>query len=255
MDLSNLANPYIASQAGDAVTNNNPLRTRKVTLSPAEEYAARAGNTETIPDALASLILCRKAFVEAGAKGVTINRKDIGGKRRYWHPDSIVCNRIGSGEKLKVIAIWNSLDTDIIHLMTAEGRYIESLPSETMPAMLDNAALSKELASHRRVHQRHHEHLQRLHADDSLGAVESARANTAEIQRAITIIPTADTAGQRDAESSDLATAVDRGQSRVKQGQVNAANVRREAAAILDRPKARQTEPLAEIFLNPYDID
>jgi 1,2-phenylacetyl-CoA epoxidase PaaB subunit len=254
MNLTQLTNPHIAATAPaeSRVDPAAPMRTRRVTLSPAEEYQARPGETELIPDALAALILSRKAFVEVGSKGVTLNRKELGGKRRYWHPDSPLCNHIGKAEKRKIIAVWNDLDPSCIHLMSVEGRYLETLPAETMPAMLDNEALSKELAAHRRVHARHHEHLRRLHAEDSLAALESARNNTTEIQRAVTIMP-AEATGQRDAAPSDLAASVESGDRRIKAGQATHAAHRREADASFNLPRPRQQTP-SETILDPFDI-
>lgn len=254
MDLTQLTNPHIAPAALPRTPDAAPMRTRRVTLSPAEEYQARPGETELIPDALAALILSRKAFVECGAKGVLLNRKELGGKRRYWSPDSPSCSRIGNGEKQKLIAVWNDLDQDFIHLMSVDGRYIETLPCETMPAMLDQAALSKELASHRRVHARHHEHLKRLHSDDSHAALESARNNTAEIQRTITTLP-AEATNQRDASASPVAAGIEAGASRIKSAQATHAEHRRSADAAFDSPPTnKRSNTPAEAILDPFDI-
>lgn len=186
------------------------MRTRQVTLSPAEEYLRREGEVETIPDAMAALILSRKTFVQATHKGVDIKSVEVGGRRRYWHPDSIVCNRIGSGESLRVLALWSPLDLSKIHLMTERGEYIETLPAEVQPDALDSESLASELAKHRRAHHRLADHLRTLHAEDSQTELDNARANTAAVQRVVSILPV-ELPDQGEAEPSRAAAAVERG--------------------------------------------
>lgn len=259
MNLQNFVNPHIATNAEADVDTDlemPPMRIRQVTLSPSEEYAARPGQVETIPDALAALILSRKTFVEIGPRGVTIDRKELGGRRRFWHADSPLCNEIGNGEKRRVVAVWNSLDLSCIHLFNTDGRYLETLPAENQPAVFDQQALSNELAEHRRVHERHRAHLQRLHADDSIAALESARANTAEIKRVVTILP-AEGVDSGEAQPTPDAIAAERGGAHVRQRIAEHARLRNQADAIFDRPLRRdqpEAVPASKPW-DPFDID
>lgn len=160
---------------------------REVQLSPAEEYRHRPGHTEPISDALAACILHRKGFATATRKGVIVNQKAVGGRVRFWHPESIVCNQM-TGEKsdYRVAYVYNGHDPDVIHLLNPNtGAYIESLPAVDKIDVLDAAAAKKKISEHNRVVARAASRLQQLQGDESRQALERAACNGETAQRAV----------------------------------------------------------------------
>jgi hypothetical protein len=159
------------------------LRLRKVKVSPHEEYQLRAGEVRPISDSLAALICCRKGRAEIGPKGITVERKDIGGKRIYHHVDSKLCNDLSARER-KIYYVLNSLKPDIIHLLDDTGRYLESLPEKFQPGVLNREEQERELRDQKRQVSRVARHLQELHGDDTKEAIATLTRN-AEVMKGI----------------------------------------------------------------------
>jgi hypothetical protein len=164
------------------------LRTRKVTVSPHEEYQLRAGHVRPISNELAAAILSFKGRAIVGNKGVTVDRKDIGGRFVYFHEDSITLNDFSSREK-KLFYVINRQTPEVLHLLDETGAYIESLPLRERPAVLDNEAQAEQLRQHKTVINRAATRLQHLHADDTRQALEDLAANSKEMQRVVHTLP------------------------------------------------------------------
>jgi len=164
------------------------LKLRSVAVSPAEEYALRAGEVRTIPDSLAALILSRAGRAEVNLKGVVVDRKDLGGRCTYWHPDSRVCSDL-SARSRKIFYVLNIHRPEVIHLLDDAGTYLESLPLKERPAVLDNAAQEAESRKNHRAIARAAEHLQRLHADDTREALDALRHNAEATRRVVQTLP------------------------------------------------------------------
>lgn len=152
------------------------LKLRKIKVSPHEEYTLRTGDARPISDALASLICCRKGRAEIGPKGITVERKDIGGKRIYHHPDSRLCNDLSQRER-KIFYVLNSLKPDIIHLLDDSGRYLESLPEKFQPGVLNTEEQKREYQDQKRQFSRVARHLQELHGEDTKQAIADLTHN------------------------------------------------------------------------------
>lgn len=169
------------------------VRTRFVTLSPAEEYARRAGETEPIPDALAAMILSKKTRVQVTGKGVKITHKDWPRPttRKFWHADSALCNDLAQATPRQVWAIWNPQDLSCIHLLDDAGRYLETLPAEELGDFMDAEKTNRLLADQRRQINRMTAHLEALHAPDIDAEIERTAHNHAEMLRAVTVQPAA----------------------------------------------------------------
>ena len=164
------------------------LKLRTVAVSPSEEYALRAGDVTPIPDSLAALILSRSGRVEINLKGVVIDRKDLGGRCTYWHPDSRVCSDL-SFRSRKVFYVLNIHRPEVLHLLDEAGTYLESLPLKERPAVLDNEAQTAEARKNHRAIARAAAHLQRLHADDTRDALEALRHNAEATRRVVQTLP------------------------------------------------------------------
>lgn len=164
------------------------LRTRKVTVSPQEEYQLRAGEVRPISNELAAAILSFKGRAQIGNKGVLVDRKDIGGRFVYFHEDSIIINDFSCRER-KFFYVINRVSPDILHLLDDTGVYVESLPLRERPAVLDNDAQAREISRHKTVISRAASRLQNLHADDTRDALETLAANSCEMQRVVQTLP------------------------------------------------------------------
>jgi hypothetical protein len=166
---------------------NIKLRLRKTKVSPLEEYALRPGQARPISDSLASLICCRKGRAEIGPKGITVERKDIGGKRIYHHVDSILCNDLSQRER-KIFYVLNSLKPEIIHLLDETGRYIESLPEKFQPGVLNNEEQKREWDDQKRQLNRVARHLQELHGEDTKEAFAALTHNASVMKGIVQVL-------------------------------------------------------------------
>lgn len=190
-----------SSDLGPSTLPEVRLRLREVTIAPHEEHARRPGECQPIADALAALICCRKGRAEIGPKGITVDRKDIGGKRIYHHVDSRLCNDHSLREH-KIFYVLNSLRPDVIHLLDATGRYIESLPEKFQPGVLNNEEQAKEYADQKRQVNRLARHLQELHADDTAEAIAAIRHNADQMKGIVQVLGTAAPAPAAQSSSS-----------------------------------------------------
>jgi hypothetical protein len=166
---------------------NVKLRLRKTKVSPREEYALRSGQARPISDSLAALICCRKGRAEIGPKGITVERKDIGGKRIYHHVDSILCNDLSQRER-KIYYVLNSLKPDIIHLLDDTGRYLESLPEKFQPGVLNNEEQKREWDDQKRQVNRLARHLQELHGEDTKEAFAALAHNADQMKGIVQVL-------------------------------------------------------------------
>jgi hypothetical protein len=175
------------------------LRTRKVTVSPHEEFQLREGDVRPISNELAAAILSFKGRANVGNKGVVVDRKDIGGRYVYFHENSITLNDFTSREK-KLFYVINRLTPDVLHLLDETGAYIESLPLRERPAVLDNEAQAEQLRQNKTIVSRAASRLQALHADDTRDALDTLAANSREMQRVVQTLPAPCTDAAREVQ-------------------------------------------------------
>jgi hypothetical protein len=164
------------------------LRLRTVAVSPHEEYALRDGDVRPISNELASAILSRKGRVELTLRGVVIDRKDMGGRFRYHHPDSRLCNDLSLRER-KHFYVVNPLAPETVHILDDAGCYLESLPLAERPEVLNVEQQARVAAGHKRQIGRLATHLQNLHAEDTRDALEQLAATSSEMQRVVQVMP------------------------------------------------------------------
>jgi hypothetical protein len=196
------------------------LRLRKIKVSPHQEYALRLGEVAPISDSLAALICCRKGRAEIGPKGITVERKDIGGKRIYHHVDSRLCNDLSQRER-KIYYVLNSLKPDIIHLLDDSGRYIESLPEKFQPGVLNNEEQKREYEDQRRQVSRVARHLQELHGDDTKEAI-AALTHNATVMKGIVQVLGTDTPSPTNAPApSGLGERIQQGERKINDFRAN----------------------------------
>ena len=235
--------PSIEQAAPSQPVAETRLRLRKVKVSPHEEYALRDGEVRPISDALAALICCRKGRAEIGPKGITVDRKDIGGKRIYHHVDSVLCNDLSQRER-KIFYVLNSLKPDVIHLLDDTGRYLESLPEKAQPGVLNNAEQAREYADQKRQVSRLARHLQELHGEDTKEAVAALQHNAEQMKGIVQILGTKTPSPTNEPAPSALGELVQRGTRRI-----NDARALRQSAISIGRAvaaEARYTPPQDE---------
>lgn len=177
------------------------LRTRRVTVSPHEEYQLRAGDVRPISSELAAAILSFKGRAVIANKGVIVDRKDIGGRFTYFHESSITLNDFSAREK-KLWYVINRLVPEVLHLLDEQGTYIESLPLRERPAVLDNEAQAKQASENKAIINRAAKRLQDLHADDTREALETMEQNSREMLRVVQTLPAPNTQETTPARAS-----------------------------------------------------
>ena len=222
------------------------LRTRKVTVSPNEEYQLRNGDVRPIANELAAAILSFKGRAQIGTKGVIVERKDIGGRFVYFHEDSVIINDFSCRER-KFFYVINRVSPDILHLLDDSGVYIESLPLRERPAVLDNEAQAREIARNKTVISRAASRLQHLHADDTREALENLAANSSEMQRVVQTLPAPAAPGVQPARSTQGEAAA-AGAGRITTARANKASAMALGRAVsLNRRDTLPSEPQGEV--------
>lgn len=191
-------------------------RLREVTNDPLREYAARPGEVRALPDSVAALILSKsgECFVENHAITASID----GVSRVYSARDSVVIAEL-NGKKVKVLWYANRRKPDCIHLVTANGHYIETLPVKGEALPFSNDEISRKVFSDAVAHRnRDARHLEELHAPDIAAAAKRAEHNASELaskvredERMVRIFP-ASAGGDRPVQLADnIETAPARG--------------------------------------------
>ena len=78
----------------------------------------------------------------------------------------------------------------MVHLLTDQGVYIESLPEKFQPGVLNNEEQKKEYDDQRRQVARVARHLQELHGDDTKEAMAAIMSNNHEMCRIVNVLGT-----------------------------------------------------------------
>lgn len=177
------------------------LRTRSITVSPAEEFHLRDGQTRPISNDLAAAILSFKGRAQIANKGVIVDRKDIGGRFVYFHEHSVTLNDFASRER-RLFYVVNRQTPEVLHLLDEAGCYLESLPLRERPAVLDNEAQAEQLRQHKSVINRAASRLQALHGEDTREALQTLAENSREMQRIVQTLPTSCTAPAQEPQPS-----------------------------------------------------
>ncbi len=167
------------------------FKIRYVTASPVEEYQLRDGQVQPISNALASMILSKSGTATVTRKGLKIDKKELGGRRTFWHADSPICNQLtGEQSEYKVVYFFNPHNTDLVHLLDAKtGTYLESLPAKEQISPLDAEAAGKQIAKHNRQIGRAMSHLQNLQGDETRQVLEEASRNAELASKVISTLP------------------------------------------------------------------
>lgn len=161
-------------------------RLRFVKNSPTREYAARAGEVERLPDALAAIILSEKQFLTVTRSGLQMKRD--GKAYKYWSENSAICND-ASFDGRRVVCVFNRNDLSRVHVMTDDGCYIETLPQKGRAEFFDQENAGRELARHRRAEENAMRRMEQVHGADTIRAATQARENAEQMRTVVTTMP------------------------------------------------------------------
>ncbi|EDY16714.1 hypothetical protein CfE428DRAFT_5827 [Chthoniobacter flavus Ellin428] len=162
-------------------------RTRRVTNDPAREYAQRQGEVERLPDAVAALILCKKGWakVERHQIKITLDGEEL----VFASRDSmVIAEKNGTGERV----LWavNRRAPELLHVLTKDGAYVESIPRKGEAQWFSHDAESRAAYADAQAQiQRDARRLRDLHTEDSAEAVRAAQANAATTERLVNTFP------------------------------------------------------------------
>lgn len=174
-----------APQSFDEIEQLPKLRSR--TNDPAREYAQRGGEVRRLPDSIAALILSKKGWakIERHQIKVTLDGEDL----FFASRDSLViAAKNGTGER--VLWVMNRRAPDVLHLLTDDGRYIESVPRKGEATWFDHGAASQAAHADATAQiQRDARRLQELHRPDTEAAAAAAQHNAAQTRRLIQTFP------------------------------------------------------------------
>lgn len=185
------AQPLPAPKPTDAIAP----KLRFVTNDPAREYAERPGTVERLSDAAAALILSKQGFSKVGRNGIRID--GLAAKPlTYWSENSVtIATKAGTNEKV----LWtvNRQQPDVLHILTRDGEYVESIPLEGKVPWFDPAATAEILGAKKRANNRRIERVRDLHQPDTEAAIEAETINGAQIAGVVQTFPTRSRDGGR----------------------------------------------------------
>jgi hypothetical protein len=190
MNTTSFRNIHVAAagETAAATVETTALpRLRLVTNDPAREYAQRAGEVERLPDSVAALILSKQGFSKVTRNGVIV--EGVGPKPlRFWSEHSItVTEKAGTNDK--VLWTLNRQQPDVLHILTPDGEYVESIPLAERPAWFDDAAMHRTLGAVTRSQNRKIERVRKLHGIDTEKALEAACENEHTFGRLVHTFP------------------------------------------------------------------
>lgn len=177
---------------------------RKVPRSPDQEFAARIekyGRPIQFPQSVISLILQKQTRAEVGPSGIAIKFQKT--SYRYWSDESAVCHN-QRGEK--VLCTFDPDDMSVIHVLTDDGCYIESVPQKNKISWFDDAALRDEMRKKAHSLNRDLAQFQAIHKDTSEEKINRVISNAQKMQ----IVNTMPCGAAPAAERSPEADLVDR---------------------------------------------
>jgi hypothetical protein len=167
-------------------------RVRSVTRSPAQEFACRSGKLRKISRALEIALMGATVKATVKRNGISFVPKLMnpeGSVKRltWWYADSPVCKPGWFGRE--VLVAYDPFDCSIIHVLDANGAYLDTLPMKGKTPWFDADATQKAIAETRRIVGRLQNQLQALHVEDSEAAATAAESNKATIERIVQTFP------------------------------------------------------------------
>lgn len=180
-----LRNIHVRPQPAPEAEEITLPRERRITNDPAREFVARPGAVRGLPNEIAALILARQEFREVTRNGITIDG------RTFWHENSITI-ATKAGTKERVLITYNRHQPEVIHVLTNDGAYIESIPQKGKAEFFDPQSTARELGAVRRDQARVMNRLAELHGPDAMETLQRERANLGQMQRSVSTFDSPD---------------------------------------------------------------
>ena len=167
-------------------------RLRPVTRSPAQEFELRQGQCRKIPKALEIALMGATTTAPIHRNGISFTPKLLNpqGKTKrltWWRADSPVCQVANIGKKVTVA--YDPLDCSFIHVLDANGKYLDTLPLKDKTPWFDPEETARAIADTKRIASRVSGQLQHLHSAAAEAAAEAARSNKAKIENIVQTFP------------------------------------------------------------------
>lgn len=182
-------NIHVKAPAPAALDQTSRLlpRLRVVTNDPAREYAQRPGTVEKLPDSVAALILAKQGFKKVTRAGIVIELD--GRELKFWSENSVtIATKAGTNEK--VLWTLNRQQPDVLHILAADGEYIESIPRDGKADPINGDF--RLLAAKKRANQRRMDRIAHLHQPDSRAALERETDNEGKLKGLVQTFPAND---------------------------------------------------------------
>jgi hypothetical protein len=148
MDTMVLRNIHVDRMCREG-TKTPGERFRKVRRSPDEEFGARVerfGAPARMAESVVALILQKQKFVQVTRNGIGFEWNTD--KYQFWHENSATClNKVGE----KVLVTFDPDEMSAVHVLTEDGRYVETVPQKGKVAWFDDEAMKKALESKARA--------------------------------------------------------------------------------------------------------
>lgn len=162
-------------------------RLRAVTNDPEREYAQRPGQVEALPDYVAALILCRKGWSKVERQQIKITLD--GHELLFASRESItIAEHNGTGRS--VLWVLNRRAPDVLHILTDDGAYIETIPRKGEATWFDSSEASQ--AAYRDAKamiSRDFARMKELHRPDTDAAAADTVHNAAQVRRLVQTFP------------------------------------------------------------------
>jgi hypothetical protein len=162
-------------------------RLRQVTNDPQREYAMRAGQVEPLPDNVAALILCRKGWSKIERQQIKITLD--GAELLFASRESLtIAEHNGTGRRF--LWVLNRRAPDVLHILTDDGAYVESIPRKGEAVWFDQGEASR--AAYRDAKamlQRDFTRMRELHAPDTAAAAADTAYNAGQVRRLVQTFP------------------------------------------------------------------
>ena len=178
----------------------SPKQYRKANRSPDEEFALRRSKTQKLnkfPQSIIALILQKQKFVTVTKNG--INFEHVGTKYQYWSAESATCsNDVGK----RVLVTFDPDATEFCHILTNDGRYVESIPQKGKVHWFDNAEMKEAMSAKAHALNRDMARFQEIHKTTTEQKARRIVSNHDKMQMVNTIAAPAAISQPTDSENS-----------------------------------------------------
>ena len=141
--IAELRNIHFSAVATPGAMSRAEIAHRRINRSPDEEFGRRmdkGGPLGKFAQSVIGLIMQKQKFVQVGKNGITFEY--MRNRYTFWHENSVACrDQVGQ----RVLVTFDPDNIEFCHVLTDDGRYIESLPAKNKVAWFDDEAMREEM--------------------------------------------------------------------------------------------------------------